>query len=460
MYLQTSKLSTCKGTTSQEEKCILPCCDYRKLNSLVIAGTLIYVGYLCGNLKNGGALSLASNSASAISDGGNNVETRSTGLRSTSNHAPSPASSLDGPLFGLIRSLPVEEVEPPAIRDEVHEGSSWGPLVHKRDKSVTSIALIGERHSGTNWITDHLVDCFGDQVRVEPSFTRFKHWFQFDDPNNNEGAAVIAMFRDPYDWVEVMRQEPHHALDHVDCPIGAPGAGYCKPLEWYDFVSKPWTASQRGTVDRSIIAKAREEKRSLGDEGCLAGYSFQEVIPCDPNDSFERKGHSNIMYELMQDGSQRAFGSIIDLRREKVLNFMKVRKFHGVAAFFPERYEELYQRGTDGFLRTLEKATGLKANCAPFVGKGTVKHKDVDPEFIEWMNTYHDWEAEAMVGYVKRKPVPVPRREGTKMAELILRTESIRERVKKYNEMALNGELSSVNSSLKQRLEAILEEIK
>ena len=24
---------------------------------------------------------------------------------------------------------------------------------------VTSINLIGERHSGTNWITDHLIDC-------------------------------------------------------------------------------------------------------------------------------------------------------------------------------------------------------------------------------------------------------------------------------------------------------------
>jgi hypothetical protein len=31
---------------------------------------------------------------------------------------------------------------------------------------VTSISLMGERHSGTNWITDHLTDCFGDDLIV------------------------------------------------------------------------------------------------------------------------------------------------------------------------------------------------------------------------------------------------------------------------------------------------------
>lgn len=32
--------------------------------------------------------------------------------------------------------------------------------------TVTSISLIGERHSGTNWITDHLTKCFSDDLTV------------------------------------------------------------------------------------------------------------------------------------------------------------------------------------------------------------------------------------------------------------------------------------------------------
>lgn len=31
---------------------------------------------------------------------------------------------------------------------------------------VEKIALLGERHSGTNWITDHLRDCFGRDIEV------------------------------------------------------------------------------------------------------------------------------------------------------------------------------------------------------------------------------------------------------------------------------------------------------
>ena len=34
------------------------------------------------------------------------------------------------------------------------------------DAPVERIILLGERHSGTNWITDHLQECFGDRVIV------------------------------------------------------------------------------------------------------------------------------------------------------------------------------------------------------------------------------------------------------------------------------------------------------
>lgn len=34
------------------------------------------------------------------------------------------------------------------------------------DTPIERIVLLGERHSGTNWITDHLDECFGDRVIV------------------------------------------------------------------------------------------------------------------------------------------------------------------------------------------------------------------------------------------------------------------------------------------------------
>lgn len=234
---------------------------------------------------------------------------------------------------------------------------------------------------------------FGEQIDVQTDFTRFKHWFQFDDATvRNESAVVIAMFRDPYDWIEAMRERPHHAHEHIG-------------MEWKDFVTKPWVGP-RGPKDHAKIEDAKKDDRHIDKWGCLAGYKFDEVIPCSAEDSVKDDGYSNYMYELKNDESHRAYGSIVELRSEKIRNFVKVPTFHGVKAFFPKRYEELNMGGTASLLKELEEISGLTAKCKPFPGLGKVKHKVVDPEYTEWMNRYHDWEAEAMIGYEKRDPIP------------------------------------------------------
>lgn len=275
-----------------------------------------------------------------------------------------------------------------------------GPVINNNKGKGTSIILIGERHSGTNWITDHLVDCFGDQINVEPHFTRFKHWFQVDDATvRNDSAVVVAMFRDPYDWIEAMREHPHHAHGHIGV------RGTTVGMEWKDFVTKPWVGP-RGPADLAAMKKAKEDGVHIDKMDCVGGYKFDEVIPCSPEDNVQMTGYGNYMYELRNDESHRAFSSIVELRSSKILNFLQVPTFHGVKAFFPERYEALNLRGTADFLRQLEEVTGLKAQCEPLKGTGVVKHKDVDPEFTAWINRFHDWDIEEMIGYVRRDPIP------------------------------------------------------
>lgn len=109
------------------------------------------------------------------------------------------------------------------------------------------------------------------------------------------------------------------------------------------------------------------------------------------------------MYELMHDGSGRAYPSIVDLRREKILNFLTMEQMMGVKSFHPTRYEDLYKDGTSGLLEILERETGRKAKCEPIEGKGDVKHKEVPRAFVKWMNEYVDWEVEGSIGYSKRK---------------------------------------------------------
>jgi len=53
--------------------------------------------------------------------------------------------------------------------------------------------------------------CFFVTPQVNNEYTRYKHWFQEDTLQTKNSAVVVSMFRDPMDWVEAMRWEPHHA---------------------------------------------------------------------------------------------------------------------------------------------------------------------------------------------------------------------------------------------------------
>jgi hypothetical protein len=135
---------------------------------------------------------------------------------------------------------------------------------------------------------------------------------------------------------------------------------------------------------------------------CVSNYTWNEVIPCAYADFNLIDGYARYMYELMHDGSGRAYPSIVDLRREKILNFFTMENMRGVKSFFPTRYEDLYKRGTADLLEMLERETGKKIKCEPMEGKGVVKHKTVPKDFVYWMNEYVDWEVEGLVGYSRR----------------------------------------------------------
>ena len=262
--------------------------------------------------------------------------------------------------------------------------------------TIKSINLIGERHSGTKWITSHLKDCFGEQILVQNRYTRFKHWFQYDDdiskdeenyhPTNS--SLVVSIFRDPYDWVDAMIRKPYHSPNHFD-------------LEWKEFVTTPWTIGYRWRGDEDIIRTGTQDNAT-----CMHRFSFNEIIPCSELDrnmnNITRNGNKvGVVYELNHDGSGKAYGSILELRRDKVKNFLNVAKFDGVASFIPVRYEELVSRGTRELIGQIENITGIHAKCkvAP---PGEPRTKVLDYDYMQWMSEHIDWEVENLIGYSRR----------------------------------------------------------
>ncbi|KAL3816214.1 hypothetical protein ACHAXA_001270, partial [Cyclostephanos tholiformis] len=278
-------------------------------------------------------------------------------------------------------------------------------------KPVEQIILLGERHSGTNWITDHLTECF--DIKVTNQYKRFKHWFQEEDltkvPENS--AVIVAMFRDPYNWVEAMRVEPHHAHDHLRwyrdrTNLTQSWKTMARRIGWKEFVTQPWIGS-RGSTDENI-SKTQGMTDSVE---CMDSYSFYDAAPCSEKDSQFIDGLGEYKYEYQHDGSERGYSSIIDLRREKILNHLSVANFRGSRAFFPFRFEDLNENGTGALIKNVEDVTGLKAKCNATMGKAPrrrlmekrlTKHGELSKDFITWMNRFVDWEVESRIGYSKR----------------------------------------------------------
>ena len=242
------------------------------------------------------------------------------------------------------------------------------------------------------------------------------------------------MFRDPMDWVEAMRWEPHHALDHlhfrnkrqVELVRIEPTEDdkwwheIADIMTWKEFVTKPWVG-RRGPNDEKLA------QTPVGNESavCLDRYHFVDATPCSPEDSPIMRGLGEYKYEYKNDGSERGFNSILDLRRDKIMNHLSVAGFSGTRAFLPYRFEELKANGTVALLRDVEEATGLKAKCNAIYGKerdteGRViqspsvrrrqlaekvitKKRELSADYIEYMNRFVDWEVEKLVGYYLRE---------------------------------------------------------
>jgi hypothetical protein len=260
--------------------------------------------------------------------------------------------------------------------------------------------------------TSFFIPCF--LLQVTNTYKRYKHWFQEEDLTKvpDRSAVVIAMFRDPYNWVEAMRIEPHHAHNHLRWyrPRTNLKGGWktiAQPLEWKEFVTKPWIGG-RGSMDKNIS----EIQGGIESAECMDSYSFYDAAPCSRNDAQFIIGLGEYKYEYQHDGSERGFSSIIDLRREKILNHLSVANFRGTRAFFPFRFEDLNKNGTGALIRSVEDATGIKAKCNATLGKAPRRrrldkrpittHRDLSKDFIRWMSRYVDWEIEGRIGYSKR----------------------------------------------------------
>lgn len=254
---------------------------------------------------------------------------------------------------------------------------------------IEELSIIGERNSGTRWMSSHLNDCFNGTILVRHYLARYKHWFQHDVPNGRERrkTLVVEMFRDPYYWVEAMRKVPHHAPLHYK-------------LGWEDFVTTPWTMP-RAPLDLEL----RYNQSDPTTISCQEYFHYNQINSCltrpFPTGYFRKKpsmsGHQP-QYELRIDGSGRPYGSILDMRSDKIKNHLSVAEWDWVQKLIHVRYEDLLNNGTYPLIRYIEQLTGVKSNCDPYPPQDRPT-RPLEDSYIAWMTKFVDWETEALIGY-------------------------------------------------------------
>jgi hypothetical protein len=249
-----------------------------------------------------------------------------------------------------------------------------------RDRpEIRTLHLIGERHSGTKWMFSHLQSCFGHKLKVRPGLSRWKHWFQYNRGYQEKRAFVVVQFRNALQWVEAMRQHPHHAPVHWDVP-------------WQTFVTLPWTMNY-----------TEHDIPKTTDYICQEKFAPHQVVPCLNQSLIAVTRHTSMRptYELRVDGSGTPYASVVELRRDKILNYLSMSTFDGVLGFAAIQYEDMLLSGTASLVRQIEDATGTQAQCKPYPGKADKHDRLEKRKYVEWMRENVDWDVEALIGYKK-----------------------------------------------------------
>ena len=286
----------------------------------------------------------------------------------------------------------------------INKNANWSAekLIGYQKKSVPKpqvdqIVVLGERHSGGEWLVDRLSRCFPNTPVKYGLNRRPGKWFQ-SEPVEPQ-TLVISVFLNPFDWIELMRQRPINAPSHQD-------------MEWADFVTTPWER-KRSNLDEALT--------DTKNANCSYGFNYEEIIPCmtkrDPqSDTFP-------LYELHPLGGD-PYLSLLQLRADKIRNFLNVANFDGVIDFIHMRYEDLVwdEEYTDdatylslpfpGIAGLLEKIRD-QTSLTPDASAGWISDEDgffkaeplgvgvtnLDPYYLQWMDDHVDWDVEMMVGY-------------------------------------------------------------
>jgi len=277
-----------------------------------------------------------------------------------------------------------------------------------QEQQTYEIHVIGERNSGTKWLQQELSQCFPRdlsskiRIRCHRDFLRSKHFFQPPVRGVYANNIVIAIVRDPIEWVAAMREKPYHMPYHMAGFDKATKKMLAIPLDWETFVQRAeWTYPQTSPHDLNVL-----QSKTQNSVACVQGFSFDQVTPCIFDNSTiptsKWRGHMPI-YELSRDTPGKPFANLLKLRSDKILNFVvEIPLLMQLGGYWVVRYEDLLRDGTRPLLEQMADmmGIGLPQVCRPQPPRPErIGHREIPEGFRQWIEEHLVLETEQLLGY-------------------------------------------------------------
>jgi hypothetical protein len=167
--------------------------------------------------------------------------------------------------------------------------------------------------------------------------------------------------------------------------------------DWKAFLTKPWTTERVGA---DLLLN--------GDDMCQDDFHYKDVVSCVleplPESAYNytlRYSEHQPFYEMRNDGSGEPYPNIMELRTDKIRNFLSVADYQGVADAWAVQYEYLLLKGTSHLLHRIEEWTGVKPMCEhkpPQIRKPK-KSRRIPVSFAAFVRENVNWTVEGWIGY-------------------------------------------------------------
>lgn len=95
------------------------------------------------------------------------------------------------------------------------------------------------------------------------------------------------------------------------------------------------------------------------------------------------------------------YDNILELRSDKIRNFLSVTEYHGVADAWVIQYEYLVSKGTEKLLKRIEEWTGIPPKCKakPPQFRKQRRSRTVTKDFAQHVRKHLNWTVERWIGY-------------------------------------------------------------